>query len=126
MLVQALLDAPLFQTRWRWNTTISLAVPRNRGGRKVPPQLQRMLADDLMASVFPDAAACLADVLTHEHRAVWLAHLSEVNNSHRRAGEAAGVAARAAGRPDVPIQVAARGRVSLHWDLDAPRQLRLF
>ena len=42
VLVQALLDAPVFQTRWRWNTTISLAVPRNRGGRKVPPQLQRM------------------------------------------------------------------------------------
>ncbi len=42
VLVQAFLDAPVFQTRWRWNTTISLAVPRNRGGRKVPPQLQRM------------------------------------------------------------------------------------
>src|SRR4029079_19753258 len=42
ILVQAMLDAPLFKTRWRWNTTISLAVPRNRAGRKVPPQLQRM------------------------------------------------------------------------------------
>jgi ATP-dependent Lhr-like helicase len=58
VLVQAFLAAPVFQTRWRWNTTISLAVPRNRGGRKVPPPLQRMLADDLMAAVFPDAAAC--------------------------------------------------------------------
>jgi ATP-dependent Lhr-like helicase len=62
ILVQALLDAPLFGTRWRWNTTISLAVPRNRGGRKVPPQLQRMHADDLMAAVFPDAAACLENI----------------------------------------------------------------
>jgi ATP-dependent Lhr-like helicase len=62
VLVQALLDAPLFQTRWRWNTTVSLAVPRFRGGRKVPPQLQRMQADDLMASVFPDAAACLENI----------------------------------------------------------------
>jgi ATP-dependent Lhr-like helicase len=62
VLVQALLDAPVFQTRWRWNTTISLAVPRFRGGRKVPPPLQRMLADDLLASVFPDAAACLENV----------------------------------------------------------------
>src|SRR5207247_2341832 len=44
VLVQAFLDAPVFQTRWRWNTTISLAIPRNRGGKKVPPQLQRMLA----------------------------------------------------------------------------------
>jgi ATP-dependent helicase Lhr and Lhr-like helicase len=62
VLVQAFLDAPVFQTRWRWNTTISLAVPRSRGGRKVPPQLQRMLADDLMAAVFPDAAACLENI----------------------------------------------------------------
>src|SRR5438067_6236460 len=56
ILVQALLDAPVFKTRWRWNTTISLAVPRNRNGRRLAPQLQRMLADDLMAAVFPDAA----------------------------------------------------------------------
>ena len=62
VLVQAFLDAPVFQTRWRWNTTVSLAVPRSRGGRKVPPQVQRMLADDLMAAVFPDAAACLENI----------------------------------------------------------------
>ena len=53
VLVQAFLDAPVFKTRWRWNTNLSLAVPRNRGGKKVAPQLQRMLADDLMAAVFP-------------------------------------------------------------------------
>jgi len=47
----------VFQTRWRWNATISLAVPRNRHGKKVPAPLQRMLADDLMAACFPDAAA---------------------------------------------------------------------
>jgi len=58
VLIQAMLAAPLFQTRWRWNTTISLAIPRNRGGRKVPPPLQRAMSDDLMAAVFPDAAAC--------------------------------------------------------------------
>jgi ATP-dependent Lhr-like helicase len=57
-----MLDAPLFKTRWRWNTTISLAVPRSRGGSKVPPQLQRMHADDLMAAIFPDAAACLENI----------------------------------------------------------------
>src|SRR5438552_2170097 len=62
ILVQALLDAPVFKTRWRWNTTISLAVPRSRGGSKVPPQLQRMQADDLMAALFPDAAACLENI----------------------------------------------------------------
>ena len=62
VLVQAFLDAPVFQTRWRWNTTIALAVPRTRSGRKLPAQLQRMLADDLMAAVFPDAAACLENI----------------------------------------------------------------
>jgi ATP-dependent Lhr-like helicase len=62
VLVQAFLDAPVFQTRWRWNTTISLAIPRNRNGRKVPPPLQRAMADDLMAAVFPDAAACFENI----------------------------------------------------------------
>ena len=62
VLVQAFLDAPVFQTRWRWNTTISLAVPRSRNGNKVAPQLQRMIADDLMAAVFPDAAACFENI----------------------------------------------------------------
>ena len=61
-LVQALIDSPVFPTRWRWNATISLAVLRNRAGRKVPPPLQRMEADDLMAAAFPDAAACLENV----------------------------------------------------------------
>jgi ATP-dependent Lhr-like helicase len=62
VLVQAFLDAPVFKTRWRWNATISLAVPRARGSRRVAPQLQRMFADDLMAAVFPDAAACLENI----------------------------------------------------------------
>jgi len=62
VLVQAFLDAPVFKTRWRWNTTISLAIPRNRNGKKVPPPLQRSMADDMMAAVFPDAAACLENV----------------------------------------------------------------
>jgi ATP-dependent Lhr-like helicase len=62
ILVQAFLDAPVFETRWRWNATISLAVPRARGGKKVAPQLQRMQAADLLAAVFPDAAACLENI----------------------------------------------------------------
>src|SRR5204862_4691489 len=62
VLVQAMLVAPVFATRWRWNTTISLAIPRNRGGRKVPPPLQRAMSDDLMAAVFPDAAACFENI----------------------------------------------------------------
>jgi len=62
VLVQAFLDAPVFETRWRWNATLALAVPRSRGGKKVAPQVQRMLAADLLASVFPDAAACLENI----------------------------------------------------------------
>jgi len=62
VLVQAFLDAPVFETRWRWNATLSLAVPRRRGERKIAPQVQRMLAEDLLASVFPDAAACLENI----------------------------------------------------------------
>jgi ATP-dependent Lhr-like helicase len=58
LLVQALLDAPMFATRWRWDAGIALALPRFRGGRKVPPQLQRMESEDLLATVFPDQVAC--------------------------------------------------------------------
>jgi len=62
ILVQALLDAPMFGTHWRWNANIALAVPRSRAGRKNPPQIQRMQADDLLAAAFPDAAACLENI----------------------------------------------------------------
>ncbi|HET7038519.1 MAG TPA: DEAD/DEAH box helicase, partial [Gemmatimonadales bacterium] len=62
LLVQALLDAPMFGTRWRWNANIALAVLRSRGGKKVPPQIQRMEAEDLLAAAFPDAAACLENI----------------------------------------------------------------
>jgi ATP-dependent helicase Lhr and Lhr-like helicase len=58
VLVQALLDAPMFVTRWRWVTGVALALPRFRSGRKVPPQLARMAAEDLIAAVFPDQIAC--------------------------------------------------------------------
>ncbi|WBY03142.1 DEAD/DEAH box helicase [Ramlibacter tataouinensis] len=58
VLVQALLDAPMFGTRWRWNATASLAVRRMNGGRKVPPQFQRSDAQDLLSVVFPDQIAC--------------------------------------------------------------------
>ncbi len=58
VLTQALLAAPMFTARWRWNLCRSLAIPRFRGGKKVPPPIQRMRADDLLAAVFPDQAAC--------------------------------------------------------------------
>ena len=58
LLVQALCAAPMFPARWRWSAVIALALPRFRGGRKVPAPLARMAAEDLLASVFPDQAAC--------------------------------------------------------------------
>ncbi|MCB9521131.1 MAG: DEAD/DEAH box helicase [Myxococcales bacterium] len=62
VLVQALLDAPMFGTRWRWNANRALAVPRFRSGRKVPAALQRMNAEDLVAVVFPDQLACFENI----------------------------------------------------------------
>ncbi|WP_259295160.1 DEAD/DEAH box helicase [Paraburkholderia sp. DHOC27] len=63
ILIQALLDAPLFGVRWRWNATTSLALPRYSGGRKTAPQLQRMRSEDLLTAVFPDQAACLENIV---------------------------------------------------------------
>ena len=63
VLEQAVLDSPLFGTRWRWDASRSLALVRFRGGKKVPLQIQRMQSDDLLASVFPDAAACQENIV---------------------------------------------------------------
>jgi ATP-dependent helicase Lhr and Lhr-like helicase len=59
---QAVLTAPMFQSRWRWNLNTSLTVLRMRGGKKNPPAIQRMESDDLMAAVFPVLAACQENV----------------------------------------------------------------
>jgi ATP-dependent Lhr-like helicase len=61
-LSQAVLPTPLFTARWRWNLNRSLAVLRFRNGKKNPPAIQRMESDDLMAAVFPQAAACQENV----------------------------------------------------------------
>ena len=58
VLIQAMLDAPMFTTRWRWVAGVALALPRFRSGKKVPPQFLRMQAEDLIAAVFPDQIAC--------------------------------------------------------------------
>ncbi|MDH0303957.1 MULTISPECIES: DEAD/DEAH box helicase [unclassified Pseudomonas] len=63
ILVQALLDAPLFGVRWRWNAAVAMALPRYVGGRKVAPQIQRMKSEDLVAAVFPDQIACLENIV---------------------------------------------------------------
>lgn len=57
-LIQACLQAPMFQTRWRWNVSRSLMLPRMRGGKRVPPALMRMRADDLLVKSFPAVMAC--------------------------------------------------------------------
>ena len=61
-LVQAVLASPIFETRWRWTTTLALAVPRNRNGARLPAQIQRMIAEDLLQGVFPDAVACQENI----------------------------------------------------------------
>ncbi len=58
VLQQALLTAPMFGARWRWNTTRALAILRFNGGKRVAAPIQRMRADDLLAAVFPDQVAC--------------------------------------------------------------------
>src|SRR5207249_1398612 len=58
VLTQALLNAPMFNIRWRWNATRAMAIPRWRSGSKVAPQLQRMAAEDWLALVFPEQVAC--------------------------------------------------------------------
>ncbi|HEX4265650.1 MAG TPA: DEAD/DEAH box helicase [Verrucomicrobiae bacterium] len=62
ILVQALLDSPMFPIRWRWNATRSLALPRQRGGKKIPAPLQRMESENLLAAIFPDQLACLENI----------------------------------------------------------------
>ncbi|MGH9792854.1 MAG: Lhr family helicase, partial [Candidatus Acidiferrales bacterium] len=67
VLEQAALASPLFGTRWRWDAGRALALLRFQGGKKVPPQIQRMRADDLLASVFPEAQACQENIVGDIH-----------------------------------------------------------
>ncbi len=62
ILEQAALASPIFKTRWRWDANRSLALLRFQNGKKVPPQIQRIRSDDLLASVFPDVAACFENI----------------------------------------------------------------
>ena len=63
VVTQAMLQAPLFPTYWRWNATIALAVKRNQSGKRVPAQFQRNNAEDLIAVVFPDQIACQDNIV---------------------------------------------------------------
>jgi ATP-dependent Lhr-like helicase len=75
-LVQAVLASPIFSTRWRWTLTRSLALPRFSGGRRVPPAIQRMRAEDLLSAVFPAQTQCQdnrppEDILIPDHPLVF-------------------------------------------------------
>ena len=58
VLVQAVLQAPMFKARWRWNVSRALLLPRMQNGRRVPPPLVRMRAEDLLVRAFPQVLAC--------------------------------------------------------------------
>jgi ATP-dependent Lhr-like helicase len=58
VLVQALLAAPMFEARWRWNVQRALVVERFRSGKRVPAPLLRMRSDDQLMAAFPHALAC--------------------------------------------------------------------
>jgi ATP-dependent helicase Lhr and Lhr-like helicase len=62
ILIQAMLDSPMFEVRWRWNATRALAVQRRRGNQRMPAQIQRSQAEDLIALIFPDQIACLENI----------------------------------------------------------------
>jgi len=62
LLEQASLASPIFKARWRWDAGRSLQLLRFQRGKKVPPQVQRTRSDDLLASVFPQVAACQENV----------------------------------------------------------------
>jgi ATP-dependent Lhr-like helicase len=70
VLVQALLQAPMFMTRWRWNVSRALLLLRFMQGKKVPPQIQRMKAEDLLSAVFPDALACQDNIVGERTRQI--------------------------------------------------------
>jgi ATP-dependent Lhr-like helicase len=77
ILTQAVLDQPMFESRWRWNASRALALPRTQNGKPVPPQILRMRAGDLLARAFPAAIACPENLppgdlpIPMEHPLVW-------------------------------------------------------
>ena len=131
VLVQALLDAPLFGVRWRWNATTALALPRFAGGRKVAPQLQRMRSEDLLAAVFPDQVACAEnlagerEIPDHPLVAQTLRRLPARGDGRRRLARAAAPASSGRGRGDRARPagaVAARRRGAQRAALRVPRR----
>ena len=121
VLIQAMLDAPMFTTRWRWVAGVSLALPRFRGGKKVPPQLLRMQAEDLVAAVFPDQIACAENLagerevpdhpLTNQAIADCLHEAMDIEGLERLLGASRRARSRSSARPDRAFAARARGAV---------------
>jgi ATP-dependent Lhr-like helicase len=63
LLEQASITSPIFKNRWRWAAGRSLQLLRMHKGKRVAPQIQRTRSDDLMANVFPQAAACFETIV---------------------------------------------------------------
>ncbi|HSL05728.1 MAG TPA: helicase-related protein, partial [Nitrospiraceae bacterium] len=70
VLLPAVLQAPMFMTRWRWNVSRALVLLRFSHGKKIPPQIQRMKAEDLLGAVFPDAMACQDNIVGERTRQI--------------------------------------------------------
>ncbi len=63
LLEQAAIPSPIFKNRWRWAAGRSLQLLRMQKGKRVAPQIQRTRSDDLLANVFPQAAACFETIV---------------------------------------------------------------
>ena len=63
LLEQASIASPIFKNRWRWAAGRSLQLLRFSKGKRIAPQIQRTRSEDLMASVFPQAAACFETIV---------------------------------------------------------------
>ena len=142
VLIQAMLDAPMFATRWRWVAGVALALPRMRGGRRVPPQFARMEAEDLIAAVFPDQIACAENLVGErevpDHPLVdqtiddCLNEAMDIDGLERLLARIeAGEVARRRARPDRAFAARARGAVGAsptrfsttrRWRSAAPRR----
>ena len=63
LLEQAAITSPIFKNRWRWAAGRSLQLLRFSKGKRIAPQVQRTRSEDLMANVFPQAAACFETIV---------------------------------------------------------------
>ncbi|HLW71299.1 MAG TPA: hypothetical protein VKS22_11830, partial [Candidatus Binataceae bacterium] len=57
-LTQALLDAPMFEVRFRHVATRALSILRSSQGRKIPAWIQRLRTQELITALFPGRNAC--------------------------------------------------------------------